>query len=436
MSVPTASDRSVYEEIIIESTVNDSTVDLRTGVQSLDYYENVFSPTITAKILVTNTGNSVNGTTVNQGLPLRGGERVSIRIAPNYEKNIPLDFSKEGDQLYVSSITNVITTESSETFVLNLCSREAISNETSRVPVKFPTSSPISASVEKIIKEYLAHSKPIDIDKTMNKYGFIGNMRKPFTILTWLASKSVPEMTGDGTAGYFFYQTKEGYHFKSVDKLIAQSPVETYFSTGVVSKLNDENRKIISYNVSQNNNLLNKLRLGTFASQRAYFNPLDFTFTDPKKGAFGLKDYVSNSNNLGQKLSLPALANSDKTLGDIPSRMMTGIVDLGTLEEGVSTEENANPLLYQSQSLMRYNLLFMQSVSATLPLNTRLKAGDVIECNFPSTTTSGKKQYDDVQQSGLYMIAELCHHYDKEGSYTSVKLVRDTFGKYGVNNKK
>ena len=107
MSVPTASDRSVYEEIIIESTVNDSTVDLRIGVQSLDYYENVFSPSITAKILVTNTGNTVNGTTVNQGLPLRGGERVSIRIAPNYEKNIPLDFSKEGDQLYVSSITNI-----------------------------------------------------------------------------------------------------------------------------------------------------------------------------------------------------------------------------------------------------------------------------------------------------------------------------------------
>ena len=34
------------------------------------------------------------------------------------------------------------------------------------------------------------------------------------------------------------------------------------------------------------------------------------------------------------------------------------------------------------------------------------------------------------------MIKELCHHYDKEGSYTAVKLIRDTFGKYGVNNKK
>ena len=435
-----ASERSVYEEIIIESTVNASdTVDLRVGVERLDYYEDVLSPTITAKILVTTTGDVINGTTVNQGLPLRGGERVSIRIKENTKTNVPLDFSREGDQLYVSSISNVITTENTETFVLNLCSREAISNETSRVPIKFPTSSPISTSVVKIIKDYLAHNKPVDIDKTMNKYGFIGNMRKPFTILTWLASKGVPEMSGDGTAGYFFYQTKEGYHFKSIDKLIAQKPVATYYAQDAVGKGKEQqgnDRIILSYNVNRNNDLLKKLRLGTYSSQRAFFNPLNFSFTHPEKGKFSLKDYVSDSNNLGQKLSLPPIKGSEKNLGDIPSRMITGIVDLGTLEEGVSVDENADPFKYQSQTIMRYNLLFTQSISATLPLNSNLRAGDVIECNFPKTTVKKVKEFDDNQQSGLYMIKELCHHYDKEGSYTAVKLIRDTFGKYGVNNKK
>ena len=90
---------------------------------------------------------------------------------------------------YVSSITNVISNNQSESFVLNLCSREAITNETARVPVKFPTSSPIPASAEKIIKDYLRTPKTVEVDKTMNKYGFIGNMRKPFTVLTWLYRK-------------------------------------------------------------------------------------------------------------------------------------------------------------------------------------------------------------------------------------------------------
>ena len=114
--------------------------------------------------------------------------------------------------------------------------------------------------------------------------------------------------------------------------------------------------------------------------------------------------------------------------------MVTGIVDIGTLEKDVSTDENADPFKYQSQAIMRYNILFTQTMTATLPSNTNLKAGDVIECLFPKTTTSTKKEYDQ-DQSGLYMIKELCHHFDKEGSYTSVKLIRDTFGQYGKNNK-
>ena len=57
-----------------------------------------------------------------------------------------------------------------------------------------------------ISKNYLNSDKLYDNDETQNPYGFIGNMKKPFTLLTWLASKSVPgkSKTGDGSgAGYF-----------------------------------------------------------------------------------------------------------------------------------------------------------------------------------------------------------------------------------------
>ena len=66
-----AVDSSIYEEILIESNDQSNSVDLRLGVQSIDYYEDIFSPTLTAKIIVTNTGDSVNGQSIYQGLPLR-----------------------------------------------------------------------------------------------------------------------------------------------------------------------------------------------------------------------------------------------------------------------------------------------------------------------------------------------------------------------------
>ena len=56
----------------------------------------------------------------------------------------------------------------------------------------------------------------------------------------------------------------------------------------------------------------------------------------------------------------------------------------------------------------------------------------MIECLFPKATTEDSNEYD-PDQSGLYMIKELCHHFDPDGSYTSMKLIRDTSGRYGRN---
>lgn len=426
-----AVDSSIYEEILIESNDQSNSVDLRLGIQSIDYYEDIFSPTITAKIVVTNTGNTVNGQSIYQGLPLRGGERVSMKIAGNTASNPGLNFS-----FYVSSISNVISGDQLETFVLNLCSREAITNETARVVKKYPTSSPISASAEDIIKSYLQTSKKSTVDPTSNKYGFIGNMRKPFTVLTWLASKGVPDSKGDATAGYVFYETQDGYNFRALDKLITQEKSATYNAIEVVTPDSpNKDFEILSYVTNRNQNMLEKLRLGAFASQRMFFNPNTFEFTDPAKGLFKYENYAGKSKNLGSKITLPKVSEgSDLTLGDIPTRMITGIVDIGTLEKDVSTDENADPFKYQSQALMRYNVLFTQTLTMTVPLNTNLKAGNIIECLFPKTTTSKKKEYD-REQSGLYMIKELCHHFDTEGSYTSMKVIRDTFGQHGKNNK-
>ena len=82
-----ASDRSNFQ--IADLTSNDGlrTVDIRGGIIGFDYYEDIFSPTLTLKMVITNTGNTVNGKGIYQGLPLRGGERVSIRIKDK------LDFS-------------------------------------------------------------------------------------------------------------------------------------------------------------------------------------------------------------------------------------------------------------------------------------------------------------------------------------------------------
>ena len=438
-----AKDKSIYETFTIRSNDGSKTIDLRGGIVSFSYFENVFSPMITAQVLITTTGNVIadedgDTTSIYNGLPLRGGEKVSFKIPANSENNVDLEFTEEnGNELYVASITNVLIEAEKEIFTLNLVSREAITNETSRVGKKFPSSEPISDSVKEIIEKYLLSEKKVDVDETQNPYGFLGNLKKPFTIITWLAAKSVPGTVsgGSATAGYFFFETKEGYHFRSIDSLITQDPYEieyTYSPKVVDNQAADKDFKILSYSTTYNQNLIQNLERGAYCTYRMYYNPLSGRFTTPQQGLFKVSDYAEKMENLGKdfEIFLPPVDKKNESLGDVPSRYVTGVLDYGTLERKGSRAraKNADPMEYHSQAMMRYNTIFTMQLEATIPLNTNLCSGSVIKCKFAKITTDKTKVIDD-EQSGLYMIKELVHYYETRGSFTKLKLIRDTMGK-------
>ena len=300
-----AIDKSLYEKFLITSVDGSKSVELSEGVISFNYNEDVYSPMITAMVVVANTGNTVEGDdgklqSVYNGLPLRGGEKMEIKIAGNSVDNNGLDFN----DLYVGSITNVLVDSQRESFTLNLISREAITNETVRVGKRFPSSQKISDSVEDICKNYLSSDKLYDVDETQNPYGFIGNMKKPFTILTMLASKSVPGTVSgkDATAGYFFFETQQGYRFKSIDSLIRNEPFsEKYvYSPGIIDT-DDTTKdfKILEFTTSRNQNLLENLERGAYCSHRQYMNPLTFEYTPSTQTIFKTEDYTGKIENLG-----------------------------------------------------------------------------------------------------------------------------------------
>ena len=106
--------------------------------------------------------------------------------------------------MYVSKVSSAVKQAQRELISLELTSRETITNETTRVYEKYPKDLTIQDSIEKIVNEKL-QSQIVDSDQTSNKYGFMGNLKKPYHVLVWLAAKAVDD---NEDAGYFFYQTK------------------------------------------------------------------------------------------------------------------------------------------------------------------------------------------------------------------------------------
>ena len=104
------------------------------------------------------------------------------------------------------------------------------------------------------------------------------------------------------------------------------------------------------------------------------------------------------------------------------------ILDNGTTDTKESQVGNAAPAKIHSQAMMRYNTLFTQILTMTIPLNTNLTAGDILNCEFPRIDQQERKEPDEVQ-SGLYLVKKLTHFFESKGSYTKLQLVRDTNGR-------
>ena len=188
---------------------------------------------------------------------------------------------------------------------------------------------------------------------------------------------------------------------------------------------------VLLYSTSKNQNLLENLERGAYCSHRIYLNPLTFEYTAAPQRIFKLDDYSGKIENLGEDIDvvLPSLSEKDsRTLASVPSRYVCGILDIGTTDTKVSELGNADPARIHSQSMMRYNTLFTQILTMTIPLNTNLMAGDILECEFPRIDVEDRKE-PDQEQSGLYLIKKLTHFFNAEGSYTKLQLCRDTDGR-------
>ena len=78
---------------------------------------------------------------------------------------------------------------------------------------------------------------------------------------------------------------------------------------------------------------------------------------------------------------------------------------------------------------MRYNQLFTIQTNVTIEGDFSIKAGDMIRCDFPQVQgESGGSKDINKQTSGNYLVAYVCHRVTPENTFTSLGLIRDSYG--------
>ena len=414
-----------------ESNTTKKPTSLLGGAVELYYYESIFENSVKITTQIVDTGNTLpadDGTgafvELIDGLKVGGGEKMFLDFEDN--QGTKLKFS-EDNALYLNQLRNTTNDYAKgKTFTIDASSKEFFDNELTRVVRRYDGK--ISESVKKIMKEVIRTPKFLDIENTENKYNFLGVTKKPFWTITWLAKKSVPKNKGK-SAGYLFFETYDGFKFKSLDTLFGQKPKKKYIYNNTTKVPNGYNGKIINPPVfSTNIHLQPKLMMGTYNTEH---KQIDFY-----KSKFELKpfDYLTQEKGIRTAGRDFEFVNSEFT--SKPSRITYNVSDIGGLPEGKtlskqlekSKEINLERQEITNQANMRYNQLGTIQVQVMLVGDFSLRAGDLIECDFPELSSKPNQQ-PSKKMSGIYMIADVCHRITPNDTLTSLNLIRDSYGR-------
>ena len=393
-----------------EGSSLDEDYDIVRGNPIINYFESMESPSISMTITFIDVDQVIG----RKGIT--GGEFINLTLQDGDVDKFKIT---DDHKMMLNSVRNMETETNKQLATLEFVSVETIINETARVTKKFTGN--VANIVEELLvsdKKGIQTEKKLEKDQATNSYSFIGNLKRPIDTIQWLCPKA---QSSTKNFGFLFYENLDGYHFKSIEELLKQEPIE-YTQTDKPDNFDIGPFKILQNQVNQTNDIGMNCRMGMYANRTIYIDienqtnqEVDFKITD-----------------LDLKKPLKLLDGIEEH----PTRLMLRVNDFGVAQVGAA-KSDVQPLselaVYQNKSYIRNNLLFSQSLSIAIPLNTTLRAVFMIDVKLPlkqgdgesAASKTGNERTNDP--SGKYLISELRHVLGAGAAETQLTLIRDVF---------
>ena len=414
-------------KFVIHSNTNGKTVEVNRGFVNLHYYESILENYVKATAIIADTGYTIQKdnklVSLIEGLDLCGAEKVELHLEDGYGNK--LRFSDE-KCLYINKIYNRMEHTQSMVFVIDLVSKEFFTNELVETRVDKRFNGKISSSVNDILKNVLKTEKPLEIEFTENEYSFNGHIEKPFYKCTWLGKRSIPEGGTENSAGFFFFETHDGFKFRSIEKLLDERRgYKTYIYTNTTELPVGYDGKILEAIPSININVQQKLMIGAYGSQVRTFDFFQNKYEE--------KEVIPNKEGkTGVNLAGKNLPNLSSDLSGKPTRVIGKLQPYGIAQptgKETSKKKDYNINEITAQAAIRYNQLFTYILTITIAGDFSHRAGNLIYCDFPELSADQTMNISS-KNSGLYMIANVTQFIDpRENAFTQLTLVRDSYGR-------
>ena len=401
-------------------------MDIKGITEVMTITEDILSNTLNGVVTVYDTGD------IRSVFPLTGLERLSVKFntpgLPGYnyteENGTPFQIYK------VDRVTKTPGKDIAQRYQIFFCSPEMFNSQVSTVSKAY--SGPIENAIDDLVKNkrFLNSKKPLFIENTATNAKYVIPSLKPLKAINFLATQSVSGKYNN--AGYLFFETSRGFHFRSIESLLAMGgsvarPHRWMFQTQVqlnrdkaekgqseVKKIPSRMQAVIQYNIDKHADTLSNIIDGVYANKVVVhdaFNKTikthDFNYKDNFAKGFHVET-VGNGNDADKHIVPDTQLNdTGKALFEYPDSKKMVVTETSKVHndyEFVPVNATLPKITSQKAGLKNLNL------SMLVYGNTDLNAGDIINFNLPLLKPSGDSEpKENPYIGGRYLIMAIKH---------------------------
>ena len=441
-------------------------IDIQNIIISIELQQSIFNRTMVGKIQVYDTKD------VRTLVPIVGLERLNLRFHTPGLTGINA-VANDGHPFHIYKIESVEPDKSGtaggQGYDIFFCSRESYFNTFRKVSKAY--TGQVETGVNDIFTntKYLNSTKDLYLEPTKNIHKVVIPNLRPFEAIDMLAHRAVSGKYEN--AGYLFYETREGYHFRSIESLLAVAgsivrPAKWSYNFGMKGVRHPSGGKEIvkdlhgveSWSLSKPVDVLSNVDGGAYANKLIEHDMFNKTISE------SFFDYAKEWGNhfhtehkrgykTSKKMPLPIAKfdNSTRTLSQEYDQKVMLKSSTSNIHEWEPTSE-ANGAISSAaakmaaaigpipiptvsaqytlqKALSQRQLLSSGILELNAPGNSQLQAGDIITFDMPLLESLGhnKKMKANPYWAGRYLIYDIKHVIDKsEDRYSLwIRAVKD-----------
>ena len=389
------------------------------------YYEDIFSPTISADIYM------VDGINLINDFPIIGEEDLFLSFGNPLNDEL-IDLNLRSYKVGERNSQSQRTLE----YQIYFASENAILDPKTQVVSAF------SGRISDIVTKFFPF---VEIEPTDGQFKYVGNSMTRFETMAILAREAKSQ--NNLSSSYLFYETSEGYHFVTLEYLFEKPTAQTYYY--ILSNANRDDAEIkddliiSQLEYIKSNDLIEGMRNGLYGNTTSAIDLIRKTYNsrtfDYFGGGFDKTKHIPESpsrlqpNFRGQvggpyvsfaRDSSPA--NEKYFVSDL-----NDVADIEYIKEYDPSTNNfgRNRHIFSGVETSLRNQTKSIAVRIAIPGDSTRHAGDIIELKIPENNPSneGLREYDKYL-SGRFLVTNVRHGMKSNREYVTVmECVKDSF---------